>query len=200
MWITRWAAATLFLLAWISPAQAPNGPTQKISVRLVDVSNGHVYANETIRVQFHIPQVSELQTLEGKTAADGIAEFHFPEPISSKIAASATNERLYPCYRSFPIDIETIIRDGLDFTLHQTNRRLPLQIQRTNIEDPKQAGGTGIVRTPANSLGKISHAYLGVTTRGGKSFVSTHLSVSWFRLWLSLRFNEFTICIAPEFH
>ena len=113
MWITHWMTAALFLLAWGSPAQTPGGSTQKISVRLVDVSNGHVYANETIWVQFHTPQVSEMQTLEGKTAIDGIAEFHLPEPIPSKITVSATNERLYPCYSSFPIDTETIIRNGL---------------------------------------------------------------------------------------
>ncbi|HKV93564.1 MAG TPA: hypothetical protein VJW20_13540 [Candidatus Angelobacter sp.] len=113
MWITRWAAATLLLLTWISPAQGPSGSTQKISIRLVDVSSGRAYANETIQVQFHIPQVAELQTLEGKTAIDGGAEFHLPETISSKIAVIATNERLYPCYRSFPIDTRTVIRDGL---------------------------------------------------------------------------------------
>jgi len=85
---------------------------QNITVRLVDVRNGQVLANETVSVQFHVPQVSALQSLEGKTGNDGVAKFRLPEPVPKEIAALTTNERLYPCYSRLPQETQTLVQEG----------------------------------------------------------------------------------------
>lgn len=100
------------LLALLSLAQAASsGP--EIHVRLVDARQIHVYANQKIKVQFHLPGNPELQTLESTTGADGVAVFHLPQPAPQSIAAWVVGGGLYACYRSYPIDLQMVISEGL---------------------------------------------------------------------------------------
>ena len=101
----------LFVLAGLASA---NCLAQDITVRVLDVRNGQALSNGTVRVQFHVPLVSELQTLEGKTGSDGIAKFRLPEPMPPKIAVQVTNEnpRLYPCYSLLLQETQTVVHDG----------------------------------------------------------------------------------------
>ena len=86
--------ALVCLALWLGLTQTANTSTHDIKVRLIDVHNGRVYANETIRVHFHIPLTPEFQTLESKTGADGTAIFHLPDPAPANISVDVESERL----------------------------------------------------------------------------------------------------------
>jgi hypothetical protein len=111
--MTKVWAHYLLLLLLAAPAQLGNSPAQDVTVRLVDVRNGHVFANETVNMQFHVLQVSELQTLESKTRSDGTAKFRLPVPIPPNLAVYATSEQLYMCSQLVDIDTKKIIDEGL---------------------------------------------------------------------------------------
>jgi len=106
---TRVERLRLFVLAALASA---NCLAQDITVRVVDVRNGQALTNQAVSVQFHVPQVSELQTLEDKTGSDGIAKFRLPEPAPPKISVSV-RERLYPCYSLFLQETQTVFHDGV---------------------------------------------------------------------------------------
>ena len=106
-------SAVWLLFAFMMPTQA-NQPVQDITVRLVDIRNEHAMANERLNVQFHLPQVPDLQSVEIKTAADGIAKFHLPQPAPENIAVFLANlDQMYPCSSTLPLNLEKIIHDGL---------------------------------------------------------------------------------------
>jgi hypothetical protein len=87
MWVS---CISLFALAALVSA---NCQAQDITIRLVDIRNGQVLANEMVSVQFHLPHVSELQSLEVKTGSDGVAKLRLPDPSPQKIAVLATMDR-----------------------------------------------------------------------------------------------------------
>ena len=109
--MTMWMECRrLLVLAVLASA---NCLAQDVTVRLVDVRNGQVLANEPVSLQFHVPQVPAPQSLEGKTGIDGVAKFHLPEPVPPKIAVLVTNERLYPCYSLLEQETRRVVHEGL---------------------------------------------------------------------------------------
>jgi hypothetical protein len=91
--------------------QDPNCSGQVFKVRLLDVRNARRIAGETIRVQFHVPQTPELQTLEERTDKDGVATFVLPTPAPQQI--SILNVQLYPCYSRAPIKTQEMFEQGM---------------------------------------------------------------------------------------
>ncbi len=49
-------ALALFLAVF---GQVPSSSAQEVTVRLIDIRNGHAFANRVVSVSFHIPQVAE---------------------------------------------------------------------------------------------------------------------------------------------
>jgi hypothetical protein len=91
--------------------QGPNCSAQGFKIRLLDARNARPVANETIRVQFQVPQTPELQTLEEKTDKDGVATFILPDPAPQQI--SVLDLQLYPCYSRAPVKTQEIFGQGL---------------------------------------------------------------------------------------
>src|SRR5215469_4071068 len=86
-------------------------PANQITVRVIDIRNGQVVANEEVNVQFHTGN-SQLQRLDGKTGSDGTVGFLLPEPIPATISVMASTQR-YPCYSLLPVETDRILRDGM---------------------------------------------------------------------------------------
>ena len=84
---------------------------QEIAVRLIDASNGHVFANETMNLQFEDPQSPHYDPLAVKTGTDGVARFRLPESPPSKFRLWANGFCL--CSDVFPVDTQLVIHEGL---------------------------------------------------------------------------------------
>ena len=104
-------AASLLLSAMSAQPPTPSGT--EFRVRLVDVRDAHPYADRKVWVQFHVPQTPELQTLEETTGTDGVAIFHLPAPAPKTVAAHLASDGLYYCFRTYPIDTDQVIKEGL---------------------------------------------------------------------------------------
>jgi len=86
---------------------------QEITVLLVDAGTGHPLANEKVSAQFHIPQVPDLQRLDAITGADGSVKFNLPETTHTGVVIGSENPNLYPCSRTFPLDLTKLHVEGL---------------------------------------------------------------------------------------
>lgn len=77
---------------------------QDIVVRLVDVRDGHAYANEVVTLQYQVGRGvdSHQQYLRVTTGGDGVARFQLPEPRPETIHVYPN--RLYVCADRFGAD------------------------------------------------------------------------------------------------
>jgi len=91
-----------------------NCPAQDITVRLVDVRNGHVFVNKIVNVRFDPPE-GRAQSLRVTTGADGTAKVHLPEPTPESIIAFVAHKDtgLVGCSSVAPINTQQIIREGV---------------------------------------------------------------------------------------
>lgn len=104
-------AAFLFIASAFS--LGPVCSAQDVKVRLLDSRNGHPLANETLSVQFHVPQVADLRVFEAKTGGDGTTTLHLPQPTPQQFSVFVVNSKFYPCSALSPINTHQAISEGL---------------------------------------------------------------------------------------
>lgn len=106
----KFAALLLIASAF---SRVPVCSAQDVTVLLLNARNGHPLANETVSVQFHVPQVADLRVFEAKTGADGTTTLHFPQPIPQAISVFPVNPKFYLCSDLLPFDTHQVIAEGL---------------------------------------------------------------------------------------
>jgi|GEM_PF-6125096 hypothetical protein len=160
--MTKAWAHYLYLFLLLLPAQAllENSMAQDVTVRLVDVRNGHVFANETINMQFHVPQVPQLQTLESTTGSDGTAKFRLAAPLPPDIAVFPTNTQLYSCSRAVGIDTKKIIDEGLISRCSKPTQGCRCKFSRQVSEIRSRPGELVLLARPVTNWEKfLSHIW-----------------------------------------
>jgi hypothetical protein len=145
----------LLMLLMAGSTQSANTAAPDMGVRLVDVRNGRVFANEIVNVQFHVPRTPELQTLEQKTGTDGTAKFRLPEPLPASIVVFATNERLYPCSSRDGINTQKIIHEGLVSRCSKSTQGCRCKFSRQVSEIQNKAGELVLFARPVTRWEKF---------------------------------------------
>ena len=110
MVIQRFSLTFLLLALLIQPQ---SGSAQDITVRLIDVRNGHAISNQQVSLQFRKTPGATLETLKATTGSDGTASFHMPQPLPETFSVYSDVDRFYPCYNLLPADTKAVLERGL---------------------------------------------------------------------------------------